>query len=79
MRALPPPDRHYDSSVTPTDETRELKVGSSVSAKGGQKAQREKEEKERAAFLADRAKARAEEEREEAKPQASPESSSKSQ
>jgi hypothetical protein len=79
LRALPAADRHYDSSVAPTDETRDLRVGSSVSGKGGQKAQRETEEKERAAFLADRARARAEEGRDEAEPQAPAEGSPKSQ
>jgi len=60
---LPPAQavRGYDAPV-PTDDTApNEKVGAMVADRGGQKAQRAKEEKEHAAFLADRERKRARE------------------
>jgi hypothetical protein len=47
---LPPPpaDRPHDAAITPSDDTRSARVGSTVTARGGQKAQREKDERDRA-------------------------------
>lgn len=51
LKALPPPEggRPHESGVAPADETRTgPAVGSSVSGKGGQKAQKEEAEKQAA-------------------------------
>jgi len=44
---LPPPptNRPHDASIAPTDDTRGVRVGSVVSGRGGQKAQKENEER----------------------------------
>jgi hypothetical protein len=61
--ALPPaPSRSgYDGAIAPENDTQGAKVGALVAHDGGQQAQREKEDKERAKLEAARAKQREEE------------------
>jgi len=69
---LPPaPNRGtYDAGVTPVDDTRSQTLGGIVAAKGGQKAQIEAAEKERAQREAEREKERAQREAERKKEEA---------
>lgn len=72
VQGLPAATDHaaYDGSERPGEDARDQTIGSVVAGKGGQKAQIEAAEKERAKVDAEREKQRALNEREEAKPTA---------
>jgi hypothetical protein len=65
LRTLPPParNRQYDPGVAPENEEKGQRVGAVVTTKGGQKAQRDKENEERSALEKEQARQRADQAR----------------